>query len=97
MIALKCLESFILYDVFRSYREKFVRSWFKRPYCSVQSDVLAIGSFDKVFSGKTYNRAVRVNKLVQETLHRVLPNKIEDNDVDSSEYPQQYPIYQKKE
>ena len=60
-------------------REKFVRSWFIRPHCSIQGDVLTIGSFDRVLSGKTYNRAVRVNKLVHEQMHRLLLNQMEDS------------------
>ena len=50
----------------------------------VQSEVLAIGSVDKVLSGKMYIRAVCVYKLVYKKLYRFLINKMEDNDdVDS--------------
>ena len=38
--------------------------------------MLTIGS---VLSGKTYNRAVRVNKLVHEQMHRLLLNKMEES------------------
>ena len=38
----------------------------------VQNDVLAKGSFDKVVSGKMYNRAVLVHKLVYKKMLRFL-------------------------
>lgn len=38
----------------------------------VQNDVLAKGSFDKVVSGKMYNRAVLVHKLVHKKMLRFL-------------------------
>ena len=62
----------------------------------VESDVLAIELVDKVLSGKMYNRAVRVHKLVYEGLYRFLLNMMEDKDVDSFKYPQKYPICKRK-
>lgn len=38
----------------------------------VQNDVLAKGSFDKVVSGKMYNRAVLAHKLVYKKMLRFL-------------------------
>ena len=52
---------------------------------SVQSDILAIESVNKVLSGKMYNRVVHVHKALHEGPDRFLLNKMEDNDVDNFE------------
>ena len=52
---------------------------------SVQSDILAIESVNKVLSGKMFNRAIHVYKALHEGPDRFLLNKMEDNDVDNSE------------
>ncbi len=43
----------------------------------IQSEILAEGSVDKALAGKMYNHSVRSCKLVYETLHRLLINKME--------------------
>ena len=69
MITVKSLESFIYdYDVLGTCTENFSEASLRDLI--VQSDVLAIGSADKVCSGKMFNRAVCVHKLVHEGLHR---------------------------
>ena len=51
---------------------------------AVQSDVVAEGSMDKVISGKHYNRAVPLHKIVYEPLMRVLMQKFESSLTDES-------------
>ena len=51
---------------------------------AVQSDVVAEGSIDKVISGKHYNRAVRLHKIVYEALMRVLMQEFESSLTDES-------------
>ena len=50
----------------------------------VQSDVVAEGSMDKVISGKHYNRAVRLHKILYEALMRVLMQEFEPSLTDES-------------
>ena len=61
----------------------------------VQSDVIAQGSIDKALSGHTYNRAVRMHKLIYESLMRILCNGMKahamgDNDIESDSSLQQF-------
>ena len=51
---------------------------------AVQSGVVAEGSMDKVISGKHYNRAVRLHKIVYEALMRVLMQEFESSLTDDS-------------
>ena len=44
---------------------------------AVQSEVIAEGSIDKVLAGKQYNRAVRLHKIVYESLMRLLVDACE--------------------
>ena len=41
---------------------------------AVQSEVMAQGSIERVLEGKNYNRAVRLHKMMYETLFRMLLN-----------------------
>ena len=51
---------------------------------AVQSDVMAKGSMEKVISGKHYNRAVRLHKIMYEALMRVLIQEFESSLTDES-------------
>ena len=51
---------------------------------ALQSDVVAECSREKVISGKHYNRAVRLHKIVYEALMRVLIQQLESSLTDKS-------------
>ncbi|KAG1650788.1 hypothetical protein GQR58_027743 [Nymphon striatum] len=54
----------------------------------IQSDVISQGSVDKALTGHMYNRAVRMHKLMYESLMRILCNELKagatgDNDIEN--------------
>ena len=50
----------------------------------IQSDVVATGSVDKVWSGEMYNCSVRAHKIANEAPYRCLLNRMEDNNTEDT-------------